>query len=93
MQALPHSRAPKSYRSFYFNKNRKNYRPQASQRCVKCVEVLKRERELIMTGRDTCVVCGNTLGSDPKAYFHCFTSDPERRARLLRAFAMEDQQL
>ena len=46
-----------------------------------------------MTGNDTFAVCGNTLRSDPKASLHHFQSDLERRARLLRAFEMEEQQL
>ena len=45
-----------------------------------------------MTGH-TCVVCGNSSRMDPKASFHRFPSNPERRSTWLRVFGMEEQQL
>ena len=72
---------------------REKYKPRAMQRCVKFAGFLKREREQIMIGHDSCAMCGNTSGRNLKASFHCFPSDPQRKTRWLRVIGMEEQQL
>ena len=41
----------------------------------------------------TCTVCGNNRSQDPSVSFHRFPSNPDRRARWLSVFGMEESEL